>query len=39
MWKEKKNMMDLLKTGEMRNRRDDWSEDQEGPQCLESSRM
>lgn len=32
-------MMDLLTTREMRSRIDDWSEDQEGPQCLESSRM
>lgn len=35
----KETMMDLLTTREMRSRIDDWSEDQEGPQCLESSRM
>lgn len=37
--RKRKKMMDLLTTAEMRSRRDDWSEDQEGPQCLESSRM
>lgn len=35
----KEKMMDLLTAGEMRSRRDDWSEDQEGPQCPESSMM